>query len=105
MSKYASPGHAYLVCPVLLELDPRHGRHWSKHPACAHGRDCIASHEHEAHLVDGGGHRVADFYWPAGGDHIQAHFDCRDGCHDDLRCGCGRQLVHADLDDPFAAGV
>lgn len=100
MTRYARAGHAYLVCPRLLELDARHGEHWSKGPPCRAGRQCPREHEHETQLLDPEGHRTVDFYWGPGADHVQAHLDCEEGCHDDLRCECGRQLVPADLDDP-----
>ena len=102
MKGYRGNGHAYLVCPVLIEADPLHARHPSKWPSCAHGRPCARDHEHQSPPLTPEGHRVVDFFWRSGCDHIEEHFNCEKGCHDNLRCDCGRQLVHADLDDPYA---
>jgi len=97
---YTAPGHSYLVCPHLLELDPRLGEHQSRWPPCRIGNFCLVEHEHETVPPDAGGHRVVDFYWWPGCDSIEDHFNCSGSCHDRLRCACGQQLVHADLDDP-----
>jgi hypothetical protein len=102
---YVAGGRAHLVCPELLKLDERHGVYWEKHPPCWRGRLCLQAHDHGPLLPDGGGHRSVLFVWVAGGDHVQAHFECKEGCHDNLVCACGRQLVYADLDNPWLAEV
>lgn len=103
MNIYHASGHSYLVCPRLLELDARHGEHWSKHPPCRRLRDparpddpqCVVNHEHEDPLPDASGHMVNDFYWIAG---------CRPPTEEEHPvCGCGARLVHADLDDLYGA--
>jgi hypothetical protein len=95
MRLYVSSGHSYLVCPDLIALDARHGEHWSKHPNCRLGRDCIRKHKHERALPEGGGHVVNDFYWLPG---------CRPPSPAEHPvCSCGKSLVWADLDDPYGA--
>lgn len=95
MSSYHGAGHSYLVCPRLLELDERHGEHWSKHPTCRVGGDCIREHEHEEPLPHGAGHSVADFHWLPG---------CRPPTAEEHpRCGCGAALVWTDGHDLYAA--
>lgn len=88
---YWNSGHAYRVCPRLLELDPRHGQHHSRWPKCWRGDRCLADHEHGTTLIDPEGHTVNDFYWVPGGL-----------VPEPMRCDCGRELVFVDLDDPHA---
>lgn len=93
MKIYIGSGHSYLVCPVLLSLDTRLGRHWSLHPPCALKQPCIRPHKHEKELPDGGGHKAVDYHWVAG---------CRPPTVDEhWICECGQSLVHADLDDLY----
>lgn len=93
MKLYKATGRSYLVCPRLLDLDARHGEHWSKGPSCRHGGQCPADHEHETHLVDPEGHRVADVLMLAGSRPLT----------DDEHpvCPCGQKLVWTDLDDLY----
>jgi hypothetical protein len=89
---FRTSGHAYLVCPRLLELDERHGVHRSRWPKLAPGRHPWDDPEHEAFLEDSEGHLAADFYWwPGHLPLVEAEWPV---------CDCGRRLVHADLDDP-----
>lgn len=93
MRIYHGAGHAYLVCPRLLELDQRHGEYPDKWPPCRRGDPCRRPHHHERALVDPEGHMVNDFYWLPG---------CRPPEPDEHPvCPCGERLVHADLDDPY----
>ncbi len=96
MRLYGTVGHAYLVCPRLLELDRRHGEHPSKWAPCRRGANCRrpAPHKHEEELVDPEGHTVNDFFWVPG---------CRPPEPDEHPVceACGRKLVHADLDDLY----
>ena len=87
---YRSPGMSYLVCPRLLELDPRHGQHPDRWLPCRRGNRCMYEHEHETELVDPEGHTANLFIWPPGG---------RPPTPDEHpTCGlCGKPLVHADL--------
>ena len=92
---YASSGRAWLVCPRLLEIEPRYKEHHSRWPLCRQGQLCPLDHKHESPLADGQGHKVNDFVWLAG---------CRPPTPDEHPvCGCGRKLVHCDLDDLYAA--
>lgn len=95
MQLYRSSGHAYLVCPRLLELDLRHGEHRSRpHCAARHGASCPIQHDHETFLNDPEGHTVNDFYWLPG---------CRPPLPDEHPvCRCGLALALADLDDLYA---
>lgn len=94
MKVFSGSGHDYLVCPRLLELDLRHGEHWSKWLPCRRGKPCQHPHAHESELLDPEGHTVNDYYWVAG---------CRPHEPDEHpACSlCGRKLVHADLDDLY----
>jgi hypothetical protein len=102
---YISSGHAYLVCPRLLEQDRRHGEHPSTWPPCrqlshvdehgkAHGRRCALDHQHEEPLRDPEGHTVNDFYWSPG---------CRPpSMEEHPRCQlCNAPLVLSDLEDLY----
>lgn len=84
-------GESYLVCPRLLELDPRHGEHCCRWPPCRRGHDCDQDHEHEELLVDEEGHSSVHWSWLAGADHIAP---------ERFRCRCGRVMVRGDHDDP-----
>ena len=93
MSVYHSKGHSWLICPALLEIDKRHGEHWSRTPPCRRGKSCIRPHEHESRLPDGGGHVTVDFYWFPG---------CRPlTLEEHPACECGQKLVCTDLDDLY----
>lgn len=95
MNLYHSNGHSYLVCPRLLELDERHGEHWSKFPPCRHGLRCNLDHQHEEKIIDGQGHTVNDFHWTPG---------CRPPTEEEHpKCICGKVLVYSDLDDLYGA--
>jgi len=94
-SLYRSSGHSYLVCPRLLEVDHRHGEHPDKWPPCRRGHQCVQGHDHEPTLIDSEGHTVQDFYWVPGSRPPTAD--------EHPACGCGRKLVHADLDDLYDA--
>lgn len=96
MRLYVAPGSAWLVCPRLLELDPRHGQHSIKAPPCRRGHSCPIDHRHERLLVDPEGHLAVHFVWQAGSEHAQHH-------EQELTCTCGRQLVYGDLRDPWVA--
>lgn len=96
MSVYTAKGHAWLVCPRLLELDKRHAEHPDRWPLCRRGKRCPKDHEHEDQLVDPEGHLVVHFVWQAGSNHADLH-------PAELTCPCGRRLVYGDLDDPWAA--
>ena len=96
MKIYREAGAAWLVCPRLLEMDRRHADHPGRWPGCRRGRGCVSDHKHEDRLTDSEGHLVVHFRWQAGSEHADHHAA-------ELRCPCGRQLVHGDLDDPWAA--
>lgn len=113
---YVARGRAYLVCPRLLELDPRHGEHPSRWAPCrrlavdAKGRmltaegqllrdskgqtsiGCLRDHAHESALEDREGHTVNEFIWLPGCRHPEPG--------DVPACGCGRDLVWSDGDNP-----
>lgn len=95
MIRYIRQGHSYLVCPRLLELDVRHGQHWSKGDPCRRGKQCPKLHDHETKLVDPEGHTVNDFYWGPGSRPPTPE--------EHPVCLCGRPLVYGDLDDLYAA--
>lgn len=105
---YRGPASAYLVCPRLLELDPRHGVHltYAAGPPCRRDgsevcrrREAMLAgvgvvmvpHEHEERLEDAEGHTTVHLLIPPEGAIELAH--------PDLSCElCGRQLVRSDLD-------
>jgi hypothetical protein len=118
---YHAHGHAFLVCPELAKLDPRHAEHSSRWPRCrrvavnadgqmldlegqvikrrgAPVKGCPLRHEHEGVLEDPEGHRVWDFYW---------HPGSRPPSAEELGsapwlCECGAGAIWADLDDLYA---
>lgn len=95
MRLYHSSGRAHLVCPRLLQLDPRHGDDPQTWPPCRRGQQCPAGHEHESELLDPEGHRVDGFHWFPG---------CRPPTAEEWpRCNCGRKLVWSAGLDPLGS--